>query len=417
MLDSTNKCLYNASVNSVGSLAKLKEAVSGFEERDQLALTDRARGEELQELRAVIDRLEREFARSSKSFAQDRGHLLDNACTAVGWIARACNMSSSAAADRLCVGKQLDSLPEVSRALGSGEIGFQSASQLCHLYEQLGDKRGGFDEQQMVGYARQFTVAQLRVLCRHARHAADPDGFYRDAEEDFERRWLHINPMLDGMHAIDGVLDPVGAAAVKSALDALARPHGAEDHRSHGQRNADALVELAHHAMEKGTLPRRRGVKPHLNVTTTLEGLKGALGAPAADVEFSLPIGSRSLERIACDCTISRVLLQDSMVIDVGRAVRSVPGPTRRALEARDRGCRWPGCDRPASWSYPHHIVFWARGGATKLSNLVLLCYHHHRQVHEGGWQVVRAGGELRFVPPEQMVPIRARGPGVRWAA
>ena len=75
----------------------------------------------------MIDQLEREFARSASAFAQERGHLLDNACTAVGWIARTCNMSSGAAADRLCVGKQLESLPEVSRALGSGEIGFQSA--------------------------------------------------------------------------------------------------------------------------------------------------------------------------------------------------------------------------------------------------------------------------------------------------
>jgi len=404
-------------MNSASALADLKGAVTGFEDRDQFALTDRARGEELQELRAVIDRLEREFSKSATAFAQERGHLLDNACTAVGWIARTCNMSSSAAADRLCVGNQLGSLPQVSQALGQGEIGFQAASQLCHLYEQLGDKRDGFDEQQMVGYAKQFTVAQLRVLCRHARHAADPDGFYRDAEEDFERRWLHINPMLDGMHAVDGVLDPVGAAVVKSALDALARPNGAQDHRSHGQRQADALVELAHRAMERGTLPRRRGAKPHLNLTTTLEGLQGAVGAPATEVEFSLPIGSRSLERIACDCTISRVLLQDSMVIDVGRAVRSVPGPTRRALEARDKGCKWPGCDRPASWSYPHHIVFWARGGETKLSNLVLLCYHHHRQVHEGGWQVIRAGGELRFLPPEQWTPSLARGPGITQAA
>src|SRR5690348_8472841 len=104
----------------------LREAVAAFEKRDQLALTDRGRGEELRELRAVIDRLEREFARSASTFAQQRGHLLDNACTAVGWIARTCNMSSGAAADRLCVGKQLESLPEVSRALGSGEIGFQS---------------------------------------------------------------------------------------------------------------------------------------------------------------------------------------------------------------------------------------------------------------------------------------------------
>ena len=141
------------------------------------------------------------------------------------------------------------------------------------------------------------------------------------------------------------------------------------------------------------------------------------LGAPAADLELSLPISTRTLERIACDSTMSRVLLADSMVIDVGRATRVVSVPTRRALRARDHGCRWPGCDRKVDWSNPHHIVAWARGGPTILSNLVLLCYFHHRLVHEGGWQVVQVGREFRFVPPDRVVFRRARAPGLRWAA
>ena len=79
-------------MNSGSALVDLKEAVARFEKGDQSALTERARGEELQEFRVVIDRLERVFARSASAFAQERGHLLDNACTAVGWIARTCNM-------------------------------------------------------------------------------------------------------------------------------------------------------------------------------------------------------------------------------------------------------------------------------------------------------------------------------------
>ena len=104
---------------------------------------------------------------------------------------------------------------------------------------------------------------------------------------------------------------------------------------------ADSLGELVHHAMDEGRLPRRNGVRPHLNLTTTLEGLKNELGVPPADLELSLPISTRTLERIACDCTVSRVLLADSMVIDVGRATRVVSAPTRRALRARDQGCRF----------------------------------------------------------------------------
>jgi hypothetical protein len=138
---------------------------------------------------------------------------------------------------------------------------------------------------------------------------------------------------------------------------------------------------------------------------------------PPADLDLSLPISIRTAERIACDCTMSRVLLADSMVIDVGRATRTVSAPTMRALRVRDKGCRFPGCDRQVNWSNPHHIEFWARGGPSKLPNLVLLCYFHHRLVHEGGWQVVKAGRELRFMPPDRVVMRRARGPGMRWAA
>src|SRR4029077_14487344 len=135
----------------------------------------------------------------------------------------------------------------------------------------------------------------------------------------------------------------------------------------------------------------RRSVRPHVNLTTTLEALKGELGASAVDVELSLPVSSRTMERFACDCTMSRVLIADSQVIDVGRATRMVSAPTARALRVRDKGCRWPGCDRPGNWTTPHHIEFWIRDhGPTTLPTLVSVCHFHHRQVHEGGCTVVK---------------------------
>jgi hypothetical protein len=174
----------------------------------------------------------------------------------------------------------------------------------------------------------------------------------------------------------------------------------------------DALAELVHHAMDQGTLPRRNGVRPHVTVTTTLEALKGEVGVPPSDLEFGLPISSKTMERIACDCSISRVLLADSMVMDVGRATRVTSAPRRRALIVRDKGCRFPGCDRPVNWTNPHHIIFWARGGPNSIANEVLVCFYHHRLVHEGGWQVIKAGREFRFLAPERVVTRRARGRG-----
>jgi hypothetical protein len=395
----------------VTALSKLEEAVRDFHRGHEPNDDDPKR------LGAVIDALELEFS-SMVRRAQQRGdHLRDGNITLASWISRTCGMSVNSAADRVCVGEQLESLPKVAAALSSGEVGYQSTSVLCHLRDQLGDQRDLFNEDEMLDFARRYSVFDLRMFCRVARHVADPDGFFKEAEENNLRRRLHISLMSDGMHAIDGILDPECDSAVKTALDSLARRRGPEDHRTHSQRMHDALAELTHHAMDEGRLPRRNGVRPHVTVTTTLEGLKNECGVPTADLELSLPISTRTLERLACDSTISRVLLADSMVIDVGRATRVNSAPRRRALRIRDKGCRFPGCDRPVNWSTPDHIVAWSRGGPTDLANEVLLCYYHHRLVHEGGWQVIKAGREFRFLPPDRLVMRRVRGPGMRWAA
>ena len=393
-----------------GDLEKLKTAVRDFQNNADLDFVDP------KVLAGVVDSLQGTLCLVLNR-ARERGDHQLARLSPTSWAARTCGMSRSSASDRLCVGKHLDSLPETSAALGSGEIGYQAAAAICHLRDQLGDRWEAANEAEMVDNARRFSVENLRLCCRHARHVADPDGFDRDCEEDFERRWLQVDPMLDGMHSVDGVLDPVTGAAFRTALDALALWRGPEDTRNHGQRMADALAELLDHHMNEGKLPRRKGVRPHVTLTTTLEGLKGELGAPAAELELGLPISGKTVERLACDCTMSRVLMADSVVVDVGRATRSISPATRRALQVRDRGCRWPGCDRPVGWSTPHHIEFWSRGGATDLGNLVLLCHFHHRMVHEGEWQVLRVGDEVHVIPPERLANVYARGPDVRWAA
>src|SRR5712691_10870455 len=317
-------------------LSELGAAVRKFRSRDE-------RRVDLKALRAVIDELEGEFSAEARDAQKAGDHLLGGNITVASWISRTCGMSVTSAADRLCVGEQLQSLPKIAAALSAGEIGYQSTSVLCHLRDQLGEKRDLFDEEEMLDYARRFSVFHLRMLCRYARHAADPDGFFNEAEENYLRRRLHISLMSDGMHLIDGILDPECGAAVRTALEALANRRGPEDQRTHSQRMHDALGELVHHAMDEGKLPRRNGVRPHVTVTTTLEGLKNEFGVPPADLELSLPISTRALERIVCDSTISRVLLADSMVIDVGRATRVTSAPRRRGLRVRDRGCRFPG--------------------------------------------------------------------------
>jgi len=95
------------------------------------------------------------------------------------------------------------------------------------------------------------------------------------------------------------------------------------------------------------------------------------------------PITAEAARRLACDATVSRVILDaGSVPLDLGRATRVIPPALRQALELRDQHCTHPGCDLPARFCDAHHHQHWADGGNTDLANLQLLCRHHHRQTH-----------------------------------
>ena len=367
-------------------------------------------------LAAVIDSLQATLCAVVHRARQRGDHVLagQSACS---WVASTCQMSRTSAADRLCVGQELEHLPRIAQALGSGEIGYQAASVICHLSEQVGEKRDLIEEEAWIGFAQRFSIKDLRYLTLEARVRWDCEGFERGCEESYELRSLDLSETAAGMYRLDAWLDPAGGAALKTALESLSRPLGADDRRSSKQRRADALVELVHHAMDQGTLPRRNGARPHLSVHTTIEGLKGELGAAASHLENGTPVSSKTVQRLACDGTLHRILKADSMVIDVGRARRTAQPAQWRGLKARHRTCCFPGCDRPIGWTQAHHVEFWARGGQGNLRKMVPLCFSHHRLVHEGGWQIVMTGQDLKFIPPDRPVPERVRGPGARWAA
>ena len=226
-------------------------------------------------------------------------------------------------------------------------------------------------------------------------------------------RWLRLTSLEDGSVSITGRVDSIGGAALRTAVEPLARRTGQGDDRCLERRMGDALVELATLALDSGRLPHVATQRPHLQVTTTLETLRGLAGSPAADMEFAQPIATPTVQRLACDAAISRVIFgPDSTVIDAGRARRVVSGSMRRALNARDQNCQWPGCERPATWSAAHHLVHWTQGGNTDLSNLILLCHRHHWLVHEGGWKLVRAkDNRLLAIPPTYAYSPPARAP------
>ena len=392
-----------------GELERLEAEVREFQQNADLDFVDARR------LSTVVNSLQGTLSRVVDRARKRGDHLLvgQSACT---WVSTTCQMSPNAAADRLCVGEQLESMPKVADALSSGEIGYQAASVICHLQKHVSELEVRIDEEMWIDNARRFSIKDLSGIAASTWHAVNPDGFCLDVEENFERRQLFISETA-GMYRVDGWLDSEAGAALKSAIEALAKPLGADDARTPRQRRADALTELTYHAMEAGTMPRRNGVRPHINVNTTIEGVKGELGAAASELQNGMAISSKTVQRLACDGALSRILKADSVVVDVGRATRAVSPAQWRALKARHRTCAAPGCERPINWTSPHHIEFWSHGGKSNLPNLLPLCYFHHRLVHEGGMQVVRAGERVKFIPPERVVPRRVRGPGMRWAA
>ena len=366
-------------------------------------------------LSAVIDRLQGKLCRVLAA-AKKRGDHLLTGQSSCAWVASTCRLSGPAASDRLTVGEQLEAMPSVAQALSLGAIGYQAASVICQFRKKLReDLRQNVNAEWWVEQAKGSSVKQIAWLADHTRYVVDPEGFDHGIEDDWENRFLKISES-GGMYHVSGVLDREGGAALESAIDGLSKRLGENDGRTPRQRRADALTEILYHAMEAGTLPRHNRVRPQISVSTTREGLKGELGAEASELPNGAPVSTKTVQRLACDGLLHRVLKADSVVIDVGRATPTVSGAQWRALKARYKRCCFPGCDRPIGWTHPHHIEFRAHGGPTTMNNLLPLCFYHHRLVHEGGWQVVRTEEGIRFIAPDRIFAMRRRW-GERQAA
>ncbi len=225
-------------------------------------------------------------------------------------------------------------------------------------------------------------------------------------------RRLSFTDTPQGTTLIHGELDAEGAALLRSALDGLAAPQPAEngtpDRRGSARRRADALIELVSRAVGAGAVPGSGGIRPQLVVTVPWATLVER-GVEVAETSWGLPLPRGALRRLSCDAEVVRILVDPRGVpLDVGRTTRTIPPALRRALAVRDRGCAFPGCDRPPSWCEGHHVIHWLFGGVTALHNLVLLCGDHHRRVHHDGWDITFDEHQRpRFIPPHRVDPHR----------
>jgi hypothetical protein len=246
------------------------------------------------------------------------------------------------------------------------------------------------EETSLLQAAQTMDPGQFTGVAKNFEHRVDAAGALAEANHAYQRRYFHISEPQDGLVRLDGLLDAEGGAILRTALQPFMKPIK-DDTRNYGQRSADALVELG----RQGSIKRDgAGPRPQLIIRASLDTLAGTKGAPAGELESGVTVPAETVQRYACDSAISRTL----------------PASTRRALEARDRHCVFPGCTRPPIWCDGHHLVWWIRGGVTALPNLGLVCRPHHRMVHEEGWRLVRhKDGQFTAIPPPRPVVPRAR--------
>ncbi|MER7892539.1 DUF222 domain-containing protein [Micromonospora sp. NPDC094482] len=307
--------------------------------------------------------------------------------------------------------------PAVRDAFAEGRVDAEQVRVIAATTATVNTAAGPEAADQAVGilleWAGQFDPSLLRRLSSRILDHVAPEIAEAAAAKALDAetaraardRHLTLSDLHDGRLRLTGSLDAETAALLRAAIEPLTAPSGPDDGRSPGQRRHDALGDVCRLALRTGELPEHGGEPAQIVVTASYDALAGQLGAGTLDTGLALP--AETIRRLACDAgVLPAVLGSAGQVLDVGRQRRLVSGPLRRALILRDGGCAFPGCDRPPRWCEGHHLRHWSDGGRTSLTNAVLLCRHHHRQVHHHGWQVRLAGdGHPEFVPPAWLDP------------
>ena len=367
-------------------------------------------------------------------FDRRDGHEQWGFASCAAWLAWRCSIASRAAYENLRVARALAELPRISAGFSAGRLSYSKVRALTRVAEPE-------NERELLELAEGATASQLERIVAGYRTAISAG----DAEEARSRRRLSTRWEPDGTLRLTGNLPAEEGALLLKALevveeklrseriaDGLAdgRPAIHEQEQQLAERvpapsSADALIAIAEGALAGGSMDVNRGggdrhqVVVHvdlgdLRVPTDTGTSPGTANAADTAVQNGViadraPIAPETVKRLGCDAAVVAIVERDGEPISVGRKTRSVPPSIARALRTRDRGCRFPGCGS-RRFVDAHHIRHWAEGGETSLSNLIQLCHHHHRLVHEGGFSVEvhgGGGGEVTFRRPDgTVVPV-----------
>jgi Domain of unknown function (DUF222)/HNH endonuclease len=317
--------------------------------------------------------------------------------TGTSWVredvACALRLSGITAQSRLHTATDLaDRLPRTLRMLDRGAITYLHARALTDAVTALDPKTATEVETRVLTKAREQTLANFKRSLTHAVQTLDPARIAAQRDHAMTERRVCLTAREDGMAELWALLPAEGAAAVMTAVDALASATPADDPRTADQRRADALIDHAIAALHDPLLPRAQGMRPAVQITIALSTLLGCDDQPG-ELAGHGPIPAPVARHIAADPTGTwRRLITDptGRLLDCGTTTYRPPADLARHVIARDQTCTFPGCNRSAHRCDLDHAIPASTGGATNADNLAALCRRHHRAKHEAGWHVTR---------------------------
>jgi hypothetical protein len=350
------------------------------------------------------DQMEAVIARGAHAANRRGVGSADGATSTAAWLRWKTGMREGEARATIEAGEVTEMLAATGEAWRAGGISSGAAKAIVGARVEGHDDALRAVEADLLELARS-DLRTLRRASQHFRKCALADG-----TEPGARNGLYLAKTYEGVTVLNGEFEDLAGETVVTAIHAYTDPPTDADTRSTAQRRADAFVRVCEVALAQTGNPER----DRAQVSVVIDWATLTRGAPGRlDGLFTGPIHERDIERLLCDCEVSRVVTgPDGLPLDVGRSRRTPPPAIKRAVIARDGGCAFPGCDRPAGFCQVHHVVHWTRGGRTAVHNLVLLCDRHHHVVHLAGWIVKFDGQELVVIRPNgttvEAVPSRA---------
>ncbi|TQK29177.1 HNH endonuclease signature motif containing protein [Arthrobacter sp. SLBN-53] len=339
-----------------------------------------------------------------------RRHL----CTGAD-VLRLLGMAPGAAARAVRVGRAASSLPALTTAQRLGGIGIEFADAVGKGVAHVESRTPLSDEERatvvralMVQTSPAEVAAKARAIAIDRGASLAPADRVVPVAENATLNEMTLVQNAEGRFEATLDLDVGTGEELCAALDPLCRPvplpDGSPDPRSVDARRAEALGQVLRTYLSQSRRPMSGGVLPHVTlIRPVAPGVTAGNSGEVVDrLGFGGPISAATAELIACDSTLTSVIVDHAGVpLDVGRAQRLFTPAIRKALAVRDGGCAHPGCGRPVSWCDAHHIHPWSAGGATSVDNGVLLCRLHQSLIHHGGWQVYLGPDRHPwFIPP-----------------